>query len=217
MLAGILFGVLTFKPHLGLLLPVALVAGRHWRSVVAAALTALPFAAVVGRLFRHRGLGRFPRQHNAHPEHARERLELWPLLQDAIGFRRGAASRIFNAGRLQPTGACRVGRGGGCCVGLAAAAGDPDMKNATLMAATPLSTAFVFDYDLMLLAPAIAWLTRKAVTDRALPYERTALVAAFLAPFVSRVVGMYTHLLLAPIVIAALLMVIIRRIHATEK
>ena len=39
----------------------------------------------------------------------------------------------------------------------------PDMKNAALMAATPLSTAFIFDYDLMLLAPPIAWSTRAKV------------------------------------------------------
>src|SRR6201987_6479496 len=55
-------------------------------------------------------------------------------------------------------------------------AGDPDMKNAALMAATPLSTAFIFDYDLMLLAPASAWLARKGLTDPTLPYERTILV-----------------------------------------
>jgi alpha-1,2-mannosyltransferase len=82
-----------------------------------------------------------------------------------------------------------------------------------LMAATPLSTAFIFDYDLMLLAPPIAWLARKGITDGTLPYERTTLVAVFLAPFVSRVVGMHTHLLLAPIFIAALLVVIVRRIQ----
>jgi hypothetical protein len=95
--------------------------------------------------------------------------------------------------------------------------GDPDMKNAALMAATPLSTAFIFDYDLMVLAPAIAWLARKGITDTALPYERSIVVAAFLAPFVSRVVGMHTHLLLAPIFIAALLLVIVRRIHVVER
>jgi hypothetical protein len=95
--------------------------------------------------------------------------------------------------------------------------GDPDMKNAALMAATPLSTAFIFDYDLLLLAPPIAWLARKGLTDTALPYERTILVAAFLAPFVSRVVGMNTHLLLAPISFAALLVVIIRRIRYREE
>jgi hypothetical protein len=95
--------------------------------------------------------------------------------------------------------------------------GDPDMENAALMAATPLSTAFIFDYDLLLLAPPIAWLARKGLTDTALPYERTILVAAFLAPFVSRVVGMNTHLLLAPISFAALLVVIIRRIRYREE
>ena len=91
------------------------------------------------------------------------------------------------------------------------------MKNATLMAATPLSTAFIFDYDLLLLAPAIAWLARKGLTDTGLPYERTILVATFLAPFVSRVIGMHTHLLLAPIFIAALLGVIVGRIHASKR
>jgi hypothetical protein len=91
------------------------------------------------------------------------------------------------------------------------------MKNAALMAATPLSTAFIFDYDLMLLAPAIAWLARKGLTDTTVPYERTILVAAFLSPFVSRVIGMHTHVLLAPIFIAALLMAIVRRIQCCRK
>jgi hypothetical protein len=61
------------------------------------------------------------------------------------------------------------------------------------------------------MAPAITWLARKGVTDTPLPYERTILLAAFLAPFVSRVVGMHTHLLLAPIFISALLVVTVRR------
>ena len=37
--AGILFGILTIKPQLGLLVPLALIAGRHWRALVAAAAT----------------------------------------------------------------------------------------------------------------------------------------------------------------------------------
>ncbi len=38
--AGTLFGLLTFKPHLGLLIPVALLARRQWRAIFAAALSA---------------------------------------------------------------------------------------------------------------------------------------------------------------------------------
>src|SRR5215475_2386864 len=37
--AGMLFGCLAYKPHLALLLPIALIAGRRWRAVGAAAAT----------------------------------------------------------------------------------------------------------------------------------------------------------------------------------
>jgi hypothetical protein len=40
-LAGVFIGLLTIKPHLGLLLPVALIAARRWRVVASAAVTAL--------------------------------------------------------------------------------------------------------------------------------------------------------------------------------
>src|SRR5207244_5889328 len=39
-IAGLLFGALCYKPHFGLLVPVALAAGGQWRAFVAAAITA---------------------------------------------------------------------------------------------------------------------------------------------------------------------------------
>jgi arabinofuranan 3-O-arabinosyltransferase len=39
MLAGCLIGLLSFKPHLGILFPLALIAGRQWRVLAAAAAT----------------------------------------------------------------------------------------------------------------------------------------------------------------------------------
>ncbi|MFP6749428.1 MAG: glycosyltransferase family 87 protein [Alphaproteobacteria bacterium] len=44
--AGILFGLLTFKPHLGILIPIALIAMRQWPAAAAAALTAALFIGV---------------------------------------------------------------------------------------------------------------------------------------------------------------------------
>lgn len=44
-LAGVLFGLMTYKPHLGLMIPLALMAGGCWRALWAAALTALGVAA----------------------------------------------------------------------------------------------------------------------------------------------------------------------------
>ena len=45
MLAGILFGLLSCKPQLGVLIPVALLAGRQWRAIAAAAVTVLASVA----------------------------------------------------------------------------------------------------------------------------------------------------------------------------
>jgi len=45
LLAGVLFGLLTFKPQLGLVLPFALVALGAWRTIAAAAVTAIALVA----------------------------------------------------------------------------------------------------------------------------------------------------------------------------
>ncbi len=39
-LAGVVFGILTYKPHLALLLPISLIAGGHWRALIVAAIVA---------------------------------------------------------------------------------------------------------------------------------------------------------------------------------
>ena len=39
MIAGVLFGLQAYKPHLALMIPVALLAGRQWRAFVAAGVT----------------------------------------------------------------------------------------------------------------------------------------------------------------------------------
>ena len=44
-LAGILFGLLVYKPHLALMLPVAMIAGRRWRVIGAAGATAFLLVA----------------------------------------------------------------------------------------------------------------------------------------------------------------------------
>jgi len=47
-LAGILFGLLTIKPHLGILIPFCLLASWNWRAIAAASVTALLLAGATG-------------------------------------------------------------------------------------------------------------------------------------------------------------------------
>jgi len=49
--AGILIGLLTLKPQLGVLFPVMLIAGGYWRAFASAAVTALALAALTAALF----------------------------------------------------------------------------------------------------------------------------------------------------------------------
>ena len=50
-LAGVLFGILTVKPHFGLLLPVMLVLTGRWRVIAAAAATTIALVAVTAALY----------------------------------------------------------------------------------------------------------------------------------------------------------------------
>lgn len=49
--AGLLIGLLTIKPQIGLLLPVVLIAGRHWRALAAATLSATALVIVTALIF----------------------------------------------------------------------------------------------------------------------------------------------------------------------
>src|SRR6185369_11142314 len=50
-MAGILFGALCYKPHFGLLVPLALAAGGHWRAFLAAAASATALVVASLALF----------------------------------------------------------------------------------------------------------------------------------------------------------------------
>ncbi|TWH36350.1 MULTISPECIES: glycosyltransferase family 87 protein [unclassified Aminobacter] len=49
--AGILIGLLTVKPHLGLLLPCCLLAGGHWRAAASATVVTLALIFITGTVF----------------------------------------------------------------------------------------------------------------------------------------------------------------------
>jgi Glycosyltransferase family 87 len=50
-LSGVLFGLLSIKPQLGILIPIALISARHWRTLAAAGLTVLVLVLASGAAF----------------------------------------------------------------------------------------------------------------------------------------------------------------------
>ena len=78
------------------------------------------------------------------------------------------------------------------------------MKAAALVLATILATPFAFDYDLMVLAPAIAFLALDVLARGARPYEKTGVALLWLVPLVARSIAAS---LAIPIGIAAVIAV----------
>lgn len=76
-LAGIFIGCLTLKPQLGLLIPVALLAAGLWRTIFAAAVTAILLALLPSLLFG---------------------FEYWPLFAERLSFM--GDSLIYSLNRL---------------------------------------------------------------------------------------------------------------------
>ncbi|MBV9151003.1 MAG: DUF2029 domain-containing protein [Alphaproteobacteria bacterium] len=209
--AGILLGAASFKPQLALLLPLALSAGRYWKSAAASALTVLALSLTSVIFFG---------------------AEVWREFLDSTGF----AHQMLDLGLVPYFKMASVFAGMRLCGSalpaayiaqsiatvLAAGAvvwiwrgpGDLSIKAAAVLAATPLATPFVLDYDLLILAPAIGLLAVKLAETHPLPWEGTVLVLAAALPLVVRPIAEYTHLGVSPVVTAALLAVIARRCRA---
>ena len=183
-LAGILMGVLCYKPHLGLLLPVALVAGRHWRAFWAASLSSIGLVAVSVVAFSWTSWSAFliaARQTGAVYGVADTKVDL-PGLTNAYG----AVLTLWG----NPAMAIQVQIVATLCVMSAVAwvwAGQHRLalRAAVLLAGIPVAAPIVMFYDLMVTGLAIAWLVRDGHEHGFPPWQKTGLTIGFLLPLLS--------------------------------
>jgi hypothetical protein len=208
-LAGVFFGLLAFKPQLGLMIPVALLATGRWRTFLATGCTVAAFAVATLAAF---GAGTWQAFFSA------SRLARQALEQDWVGVEKMQSS--FAAVRLLH-GGLGLAYGVQAVVTLAASAililivrkrPGATAEGATLATASLLATPFLLDYDLMLLAIPLAWITREARKSVWLTWEKSILFAVFILPFVSRAIAGYVGIPIGPPVIFAMLLILARRI-----
>jgi hypothetical protein len=183
-IAGICFGCLAYKPHLAAIVPIALIAGRHWRALAATAATAAVLVAASVLLF---GLSAW-QGFFAEAPFARS------VLEHGIVTNIGWVS-VFRA-VVQMGGALTLAYAVQAVVGLAAVVAmvvairrRPDAILAMLPLATVLASPFLLAYDLALLALPMAWLVEQGQRRGFRPWEKPALTLAFAAPVLSIVAG----------------------------
>jgi hypothetical protein len=83
------------------------------------------------------------------------------------------------------------------------------LKAAALLIGTLLATPYSLDYDLMLLAPAIAFLAADGLRRGFVPWEKTLLAALWLMPLIARSVAQAALIpLAAPLMLAAFVLLL---------
>jgi hypothetical protein len=150
-LGGAALGLLSMKPQLALLLPVALVAGRHWRGLTAMTLCAVAIHLLAALAF---GLEPYWRYlDNLALYRAQLQIGEWPweLLASAYAF-----ARWFGAGHV-PGLLVQAGCAAGATLAVWKAwKGDWPSKVPVLLAATLLVSPYLFTYDAVMLVGAVS-------------------------------------------------------------
>jgi hypothetical protein len=201
--AGICLGLLTYKPHFGLLFPIALIAARQWKVLAVAAATALTMVLLSWLVF---GTETWVAFFDATPKMTAavmsQGLAEFGRLQSMFGFVRthGGGEKLAWIVQIVASLACmstvfalwrsqRVSY---------------ELKAAGLATLALIATPYLYIYDLVVLAVAIAFLLRYALRHGLLTAEAAglALVAALLLvyPYVKTQVGLGAALVVCALV-----------------
>lgn len=208
-LAGVCFGLLLYKPQFGLILPLALMAGGHWRALAAAAATVLTVAALTFSLW---GWPIWQAYLDALPLQQREVVEL-----GAVGFHKflstfawirmlggslALAYTVQTAATLATVTAVMLvwrhspGR---------------NLKGAALLIGALLSSPYELDYDLIVFGMGLVFLVANALEHGFRPWEKTFVAFAWFSPLVARGITDHAFIPLGFLTLAVSFIWVVRR------
>jgi hypothetical protein len=214
--AGVLLGLLAYKPQIWLLVPVALLAARAWRPLITMAVTVTALCLVTLLIFgpdfwlafiaagRHASTGAA-----ALEMYARVYTHMTSLL---------AAAKILGLPDGQAMALQLAGAGLAVAVVIWAFACRPSnhARTALLVSAAFLVSPYTLNYDLLLLMPAAAMLFLEPPASGYRPAERIVYLALWLIPGFCMVLN-YAGVPVTPLIILLFGGVAMSRLHASPK
>jgi Glycosyltransferase family 87 len=153
--AGLLLGLLVVKPQLGLVLPVALVAGREWRAIAGGAASSIGLVLLSIAIFGWTAYEAWLGNAELIASIAGEGLAGWHRMASVYGALRqtglgsGAAWAIHAAVALAAAGAAGL---------VWYRKADRGARAGALAAATALASPYLFVYDTLILVVPFLWL-----------------------------------------------------------
>jgi len=214
LLAGLLFGRLSYKPQFSILVPVFLIATGHWRALISPRATLLVLAALTALLF---GIPTW-QAFIANVPATSHRL----LVVGDVGF--GKIQSVFGAARLWKLSVAASYTLQAALSLIVAVAvvwiwrqpAPFAIKGSALVTGTLMVTPYMIDYDMALLAAPIAWLACEGLRNGFLPYEKSILFLAWIFPLFARWLSLFGGLPLTPIVLTIVVLAILRRGSTTS-
>jgi alpha-1,2-mannosyltransferase len=183
-MAGVLMGLLAYKPQFALLIPLVLLATGRWRVIAAAAVTVVCACAATLVVFGP---------------------QVWQAFASSTAFTRTVVLEEGNIGweKIQSIFSAVRMLGGGieeayaaqAALTLAVAASlvwlwrsraACELKAAALACGSLLATPYMLDYDFVVLAISIAFLARHGLARGFLDYEISLLAFCWITPLVAR-------------------------------
>jgi len=188
--AGMLLGLLAFKPQLGLLVPFALAAARQWRAFAFAAASAGAFAAIATAAFGIDLWRTFVLDGGSVMDLVSRQELPWAKMPSAFVFlcyfglpqaiAYGVQATITAAALLVVIHVWRR-RGAGL------------LSGATLVTGTLVASPFLFDYELAIMAVPLAILATDMARRGSNGWERVCLLSLYALPaFMAGIAG-WTH------------------------
>jgi hypothetical protein len=201
-LSGALFGLLVIKPHLALLVPFWLAAGRKWTAFAAAAASAALLCLASLLVF---GLDTW----RAYPDSFAVSQTLMAQTSSEFFLRMSTPYALLRtlAGPWTAAAgqaAITLTIGALACLYWRRAPSD-EAAGAMLLSATALVSPYLFSYDLPFLAMPVFWLVGTAQREGWRAWEKTALVVIWAAPLATRAAALPLGLNLMPLPAAVLM------------
>jgi hypothetical protein len=210
-LSGLCIGLLCYKPQFALVIPVALLAAGRWGVIASAGVTVAALVAVSSFCFGIDSWTAFL----ALSETSRKVL----LEQGSVGFEK--LQSAFAAVRLWSGSVPLSYAVQGVVSALAVVAtawawrvsDNRALKAALLVTATALTSPHMLDYDLVLLAPALAFLTLVMQQDGARDYDKSLMALIWISPLMARSAAGLIGIPLGLLTMLALFVMVLRRLR----
>jgi alpha-1,2-mannosyltransferase len=212
-LAGVFIGLLSIKPHLAILFPLALACAGMWTTFIAAAVTAALFTAVSVAVF---GIDIVPVfLHGLSEANGYIANGTLPWNQTASLF---ATLRMAHV----PTGPAYVAQ---ACQALAAICAVAwvwrkskalEVRATALVAGTFMISPYIYNYDALWLGIPLALVTARAMRDGWLRGELVILCAAWLYPQMADLLSLHYGIGPGPVVFASLIFLAVRRARVEQ-